>query len=111
MPAWEARAVTSTRAVGGYILTKHRDRVLASDLAHNVRACRGQPLEDVQKIVSPLVAGGWLMPEREFNPNCWIVHPYVHQHFATRAAQEIARRATVRALITGRGVLEDAIPE
>jgi hypothetical protein len=103
--------IEATRAVGGYILTKHKDRVLASDLAHNVRACRGQPLEDVQKIVSPLVAGGWLMPEREFNPNCWTVHPYVHQHFAVRASKEQERRATVRALITGQAAREDAEAE
>jgi hypothetical protein len=103
--------IEATRAVGGYILTKRKDRILASDLAHNVRACRGQTLEHVRKIVSPLVAGGWLTPKREFNPNCWIVHPYVHRHFAMRAAQETARRATVRALITGCAVLEDADPE
>ncbi len=103
--------IEATRAVGGYILTKHKDRVLASDLAHNVRACRGQTLEDVQKIVSPLVAGGWLVPAREFNPHCWIVHPYVHQHFALRAEQETVRRATVRALITGNARREDANAE
>jgi hypothetical protein len=93
--------IDATRSIGGYILTKQKNRVLASDLAHNVRACRGQPLEDVQRIVSPLVAGGWLTPEREFNPNCWTVDPYVHQFFAARRVLEAERRATVRALITG----------
>ena len=44
----------ATRSVAGYILTKQKDRVLASDLAHNVRACRGQPLDNVQRVVSPL---------------------------------------------------------
>jgi hypothetical protein len=48
--------IEATRSVGGYILTKQKDRVLASDLAHNVRACRGQPLEHVQRVVSPLCA-------------------------------------------------------
>ena len=93
--------IDATRSIAGYVLTKQKTRVLASDLAHNVRACRGQPLEDVQRLVSPLVAGGWFMPEREFNANSWTVHPRVHQHFAARASQEAGRRATLRALIAG----------
>ena len=56
----------ATRSVAGYILTKQKARVLASDLAHNVRACRGQPLDNVQRVVSPPVAGGWLTPEKAF---------------------------------------------
>lgn len=103
--------IEATRSVAGYILTKRKDRVLASDLAHNVRACRGQPLEDVRRVVSPLVAGGWLAPEHEFNPTAWTVHPHVHQRFAARAEQEEVRRAAVRALIvTGRGA-DDAEAE
>jgi hypothetical protein len=100
-----------TRSIGGYILTKHKDRVLASDLAHNVRACRNQALEDVQRFVSPLVAGGWLEPEREFNPNSWAVNPLVHHFFAARAALEREQRGTIRAIITGSGARDDANSE
>jgi hypothetical protein len=101
--------VEATRSVAGYILVKRRERVLASDLAHNVRACRGQPLETVQKVVSPLVAGGWLTPEREFNPNAWMVDPSVHAQFEARAQTEAKRRMGVRDLITGRKA--DAVPD
>jgi hypothetical protein len=93
--------IEATRSVAGYILTKRRTRVLASDLSRNVRACRGLPLEEVQRLVSPLVAGGWLAPEREFNPISWAVNAAVHRQFTARAATETARRTAVRALIAG----------
>lgn len=91
----------ATRSVAGFVLTKSKSRIVASDLTRHVRACRGQPLEAVQRIISPLVAGGWLTPEQEFNPMAWAVHPFVHERFAARAAQEVARRETVRELILG----------
>jgi hypothetical protein len=94
--------VEATRAVAGYILTKRKERVLASDLSHNVRACRGQPLDVVQRVVSPLVAGGWVAPEKEFNPYAWVVAPQVHEQFENRAQKESARRAAVRRLISGK---------
>jgi len=91
----------ATKAIAGFLLVKGAARVLASDLTRNVRVCRGLPVEDVQKLVSPLVAGGWLTPEREFNPTAWAVSPAVHTQFASRAMQEATRRAEVRRLITG----------
>jgi hypothetical protein len=87
--------------VAGYILTKHKARVLASELAHNVRACRGQPLDQVQRVVSPLVAGGWLVPEKDYNPSLWIVPDGVHAFFAARAVSEGERRAAMRRMVTG----------
>jgi hypothetical protein len=76
--------------------------VLASDLAHNVRACRGQPLDHVQRVVSPLVAGGWLTPEKDWNPVAWKVAPGVHAQFEARARSEASRRAAIRDVLTGR---------
>ncbi len=100
----------ATRSVAGYILTKQKDRVLASDLAPNVRACRGQPLDHVQRVVSPLVAGGWLTPEKDWDPSSWKVSPGVHPQFEARARTEAERRAVVRDILTGR-VGADANPE
>ena len=91
----------ATRSVAGYILTKQKARVLASDLAHNVRACRGQPLDNVQRVVSPLVAGGWLTPEKDWNPFSWKVSAGVHAQFSARAQTEAVRRAALRDIITG----------
>jgi hypothetical protein len=96
--------IEATRSVAGYILTKQKSRVLASDLAHNVRACRAQPLDHVQRVVSPLVAGGWLVPEKDWNPFAWKVAPDVHVLFEKRARTEALRRAAIRDVLTGRAV-------
>jgi hypothetical protein len=94
--------IEATRSVAGYILTKQKARVLASDLAHNVRACRGQPLDHVQRVVSPLVAGGWLTPEKDWNPYAWKVSADVHSQFEARTHSEAVRRAAIRDVITGK---------
>ncbi len=93
----------ATRAIAGYLLVKKAQRVLASDLTSNVRVCRGHTLEDVQRFLSPLVAGGWLTPEREFNPTAWKVSAAVHERFAARASEESNRREAARRMITGDG--------
>ena len=102
--------IEATRSVAGYILTKQKARVLASELAHNVRACRGQPLDHVQRVVSPLVAGGWMAPEKDWNPSLWTVAAGIHTRFKARAVTEATRRAAVRAMISGAGD-DDAFAE
>ena len=94
--------IEATRSVAGYILTKQKTGILASDLAHNVRSCRGQPLDHVQRVVSPLVAGGWLTPEKEWNTFAWEVSQGVHSQFADRRQSEAVRRAKIRDIITGK---------
>jgi Protein of unknown function (DUF3987) len=91
----------ATQSIAGFILVKELPRLVASDLSRNVRACRKGTLEEIQKLVSPLVAGSWLTPETEFNPTAWRVNPTVHARFAARAQQEAKRRETIRGLITG----------
>lgn len=86
--------------VAGYILTKKLDRLLASDLTRNVRCARGMGLAEVQRLLSPLVAGGWLAPEKDHaGNNAWLVNATVHEQFAARAEREANRRAAVRALL------------
>jgi hypothetical protein len=92
--------IEATRSVAGYILTKQKARVLASELTRDVRACRAQPLDQVQRIVSPLVAGGWLAPEKDWNPSLWTVAPGIHTQFKGRAETEATRRAAIRAVLT-----------
>lgn len=85
------------KEIAGYILVKKSQRLLASDLTRNVRLCRGLSLEDIQKALSPLVAGNWLNPEKPFpNNNAWTVNPEVHEQFAPRAVSEAARRQRLR---------------
>jgi hypothetical protein len=93
--------IEATQSIAGYILTKHLSRIVVSDLTSNVRVCRHKSLEDVRKILSPLEAGGWLKPEKEFAPTSWLVADQVHERFTAQAEREASRRLAVRALITG----------
>ena len=93
--------IEATQSIAGYILTKRLSRIVMSDLTSGVRVCRHRSADEVRKLLSPLEAGGWLRPEREFNPTAWMVSDYVHQRFAAQAEREGQRREMVRAIITG----------
>ena len=89
------------RQIASWILTSGKKRLVASDLTTNIADCRGLTLREIQERVSPLVAGGWLTPDDEFNPLCrvWTVTPRVHAQLAERAKGEEARKAALAALI------------
>ena len=93
--------VEATQSIAGYILTKRLARIVVSDLTKNVRACRHRTLDEVRKLLSPLEAGGWVVPEREFAPVSWEVTKVVHSKFIDRAEKETIRRKAMRDLITG----------
>ena len=92
----------ATQAIAGFILAKRHARIVVSDLTSGVRVCRNQPLTELSQMVSPLVTGGWLLPESVLPGNrAWLVNPAIHTTFANRAAQEISRRAIAQSLLTG----------
>ena len=91
----------ATQTIAGYILTKGLSRVVMSDLTSNIRVCRHKSAEDIRKLLSPLEAGGWLWPEKEWQPTAWVVAPQVHVQFAGQATKERMRREAVKALIKG----------
>jgi len=93
--------IEATRSIAGYVLTKGLHRIVLSDLTSNVRVCRHKSVEDIRKLLSPLEAGGWLAPEKEFAPTSWLVNETVHDFFARQAGIERDRRVMVRSLITG----------
>jgi hypothetical protein len=49
--------------LASWILTSGKTRIVASDLTVNVRDLRGLGLWDLNRRLSPMVAGGWLTPE------------------------------------------------
>jgi hypothetical protein len=100
----------TTQAIAAFLLSSQRGRVLASDLTTNVHACRGKSLKILQDMVSPLVAMGWLTPERDYNPNAWKVEQRIYNLFKERARQERFQRAQVRELLQGSD-LRSANPE
>lgn len=94
-------SMEAARDIAGFILVKKLPRLVASDLSRNVRSTRKASLAEVQKAVSPLVAGGWLAPEKEHGGNnAWTVNPRVHEQFAERTAREESRRALLRGLLS-----------
>lgn len=99
--------VEATQSIAGYILTKGLRRIVMSDLTRNVRVCRHKTQEDVRRLLSPLEAGGWLMPEKDFAPMSWLVADQVHTQFEAQARKEAVRRDAVRALITGHGMEDE----
>ncbi len=87
----------ATRAIAGFLLVKRKTRILASELSRDVRVCRGASLQKIQEMVSPLLAGGWLAPEKPHGGNnSWLVNPDVHERFKVRAAKEAAKRTSAR---------------
>jgi hypothetical protein len=96
----QASGNDSLTAIAGYILAKKISRVVMSDLTSDVRACRKASQFDVQRMVSPLVSGGWLEPETDLpNNRGWKVNPIVHTKFADRAERESVRRRVAREMI------------
>jgi hypothetical protein len=98
-------SVALRRDVGGWLLTKAPKRVRASDLVHNVKACRPLGAKGIAEVLEPFVIGGWLEPETEFPSNrAWLLDLSVRTAFAERTEAERTRRAAVRAQI---GRIED----
>jgi len=94
-------SLEATQSIAGFILAKGKERLTAGALARDVRVCRGLRVQEVQAMVSPLVAGGWLVPEEPHAGNtAWIVNPQVHSRFQARVAIEEERRRARRDILT-----------
>jgi hypothetical protein len=89
------------KTLASWILTSGKTRVVASDLVKNVWSLRGLSVFDLNRRVSPLIAGGWLDPV-EPGPSCraWNVNPAVGDLFANRRQQESARKTALRESMT-----------
>jgi hypothetical protein len=87
--------------IASYILTSGKTRILASDLTSNVAGLRGLSVFDLNKRASPLVAGGWLVPEDKGDivNRAWRVAPAVHGQFAAQRAEEETRKARLAQLM------------
>jgi hypothetical protein len=89
------------RILASWILTCGKGRIVASDLIKNVWDLRGLTLLDLNKRMSPLVAGGWMEPV-EPGPACraWTVSPAVAGFFENRRRQEASRKERLRHLMS-----------
>ena len=86
--------------LASWIVTSGKAQVTARDLTRNVRDLRGASVKDVHARVSPLVAGGWLLPVAPGPENrTWNVSPEVAKQFEERCRIEEARKATLAGLM------------
>jgi hypothetical protein len=85
------------RAIASWILTSGKTRIRAADLTGKVRSLRGLSVFDINRRLSPLVAGGWLDPD-EPGPGCrlWTVNPGVFPLFEERRTREGDRKQRLR---------------
>ena len=95
------------RTIASYVLTCGKDRIRLADLTNNVRFCRGKTVLEINKQVSPLVAGDWLAPVEQ-SPVCraWRVNRAVidQQFAAPMASERESKRAIVELLRARRHV-------
>jgi hypothetical protein len=86
--------------LASWIITSGQAQISSRDLTRNVWDFRGLSLLDINKRVSPLVAGGWLKPV-EPGPisRSWAVAPEVAQQFQARAKTEEDRKARLADLM------------
>ena len=84
-----------------WIITVKLERISSRDLTRNVRDLRGLSVFDLNKRVSPLVAGGWLTPS-DIGPVCraWTVNAGVFDQFEARARDEEQRKAALAELMS-----------
>jgi hypothetical protein len=88
------------RDIGGWLLNKAKDRVLASDLTAGVAGCRGLTSRQIGEALDRFITGGWLEPESEFPTNrAWRLDIAVRQVFAGTAQAERERHEAIRAQI------------
>lgn len=93
--------INRQRDVASWILTRAKDRFVASDLTAAMKWCRNLTTKQMNEMLEPLVNGGWLTPEEPWPQinRGWKVTPGLGQAFAERASTETRRRAEVRDLI------------
>ena len=86
--------------IASWIVTSGVKVVTARDLTRNVTGMRGLGIRDIHARVSPLVAGGWLVPDRPVPENTrWHVTPTVARQFEARKREEERRKAELARLM------------
>ncbi len=83
--------------IASYILTSGKDRFVPSDFTRNVALLAGMSVPDLFAAVSPLVAGGWLVPNDPRYPKEWRLTAGVRARFAERAREEERRKEQLAA--------------
>jgi hypothetical protein len=89
------------RRIASWIMTSGVKVVTPRELTRNVTGMRGLSVREIYARVSPLVAGGWLVPDQpdpEKNTK-WRVTPAVARQFEARKCEEERRKSEVARLM------------
>lgn len=90
------------KSVASAILTSGMLSITARDAMRKVNSLKGFSTKQVADVMSILEAAGWLIPSPTKGLNVvreWMVDPEVHTKFRQLAAEETARKASLRALM------------
>jgi hypothetical protein len=100
------------RKIASYILTSQQAVVTSRDLTRNVSSVRGVSVFDLQTLLSPLVAAGWLEPaDPGPNNRSWTVSPKVAAQFERQREIEEARKALAAKLMGSPRKFQNTNPE
>lgn len=89
--------------IASWILTSGKPRFVPSDFTTNVAVLRAIGIFDLNKALSPMIAGRWLT-RGEPGPlaRSWSLAQGVQAHFAARAAEEEIRKQRLSDLMGGK---------
>ncbi|MCA3512361.1 MAG: hypothetical protein IOC96_03860, partial [Rhodobacter sp.] len=90
------------RKIASWILTQGSLRITARDLMREVSCLRGMDAWAIGRALGPLIAGGWLEPEKPGPDNrAWHVSPAVAFQFEQRREDEERRKQELARLMNG----------
>jgi hypothetical protein len=90
------------KSIASWIVTADQTTITSRDLIRNVRNMRGLKLEEIHERLSPLVAGGWLGPDKPGPSNTrWHVKPAVRRQLEKRRQEEEQRKRILTELMRG----------
>jgi hypothetical protein len=87
---------THARWLAGYLLSRKLQSITSREVGRAYREIRGKPVE-IAAAMDLLDHAGWVTPDPERPRNAaWLVSPLIHTTFTAQAADERARRETIR---------------
>ncbi|MCA3631307.1 MAG: DUF3987 domain-containing protein [Methylobacterium sp.] len=88
------------RKIASWVLTQGSQRVTARDMMREISCLRGMDAWAIGRALGPLIAGGWLEPEKPGPDNrAWHVSPAVAFQFAQRREGEERRKQELALLM------------
>lgn len=88
------------RKIASWVLTQGSQRVTARDMMREISCLRGMDAWAIGRALGPLIAGGWLEPEKPGPDNrAWHVSPAVAFQFAQRREDEERRKQELALLM------------